>query len=249
MGATRRLRFLATATAATLILSVAFAAPASAITDGELDGVGHPYVALMLAKGADGNPLWRCSGTLISPSIYLTAGHCTEAPAAQAEIFLSTGPILTDPNYTSVGNGGTGCANPAVTGYPCDGDASGTPYTHPDYDPDRFFYRDLGIVVLDAPVALGEYGALPVLNQLDALKTERGKKDVTFTAVGYGLQASFPDAAAWKDEAVKVRMVAHPKLNQINVPGFHGRLLAAALQQRKHRRDMFRRLRRPELRG
>ena len=40
--------------------------PAGAVTDGELDGDGHPYVGLMVAQDADGNPLWRCSGTLLS---------------------------------------------------------------------------------------------------------------------------------------------------------------------------------------
>ena len=60
------------------------------------------------------------------------------------------------------------------------------------------------------------YGKLPTLNQLDSLKTKRGQQDQTFTAVGYGLQKSFPDAAAWKDVALKIRMVAHPKLIQIN---------------------------------
>jgi len=45
-------------------------------------------------------------------------------------------------------------------------------------------------------------------------------QDVTFTAVGYGLQKSFPDAAAWKDQAYKIKMVARPKLNQINLPGY-----------------------------
>jgi len=42
---------------------------------------------------------------------------------------------------------------------------------------------------------MSTYGALP---QLDQLKTKPGQKDVTFTAAGYGLQSSFPDAAAWK---------------------------------------------------
>jgi len=59
-------------------------------------------------------------------------------------------------------------------------------------------------------------------NQLDKLKTRRGQQDVTFTSVGYGLQMSFPDAASWKEHNQKIRMVAHPKLNQINVPGFTG---------------------------
>jgi hypothetical protein len=70
--------------------------------------------------------------------------------------------------------------------------------------------------VLDEPVVMSAYGALPVLNQLDALKVQRGQQDVTFTAVGYGLQKSFPDAAAWKNLSLKIRMVAYPRLIQIN---------------------------------
>jgi len=84
--------------------------------------------------------------------------------------------------------------------------------------------RDVGVVVLDEPFASpnGEYGVLPAPNQLDAMKTKRGLQDVTFTAVGYGLQESFPDAASWKEHNVRVRMVANPHLIQINVPGFTG---------------------------
>jgi len=47
-------------------------APAFAVTDGDLDGNTHPYVGLMVAQDAKGTPLWRCSGTLLSPTIYLT---------------------------------------------------------------------------------------------------------------------------------------------------------------------------------
>jgi hypothetical protein len=196
---------------------------AGAITDGQPDGNGHPYVGLMVAQDSHGNPLWRCSGTLLSPTVYLTAGHCTEAPAAHAEIWFASH-IDTDLHYVAKAAGGTGCDNVAVTGYPCHGDVGGTTNTHPDYDPNRFFVRDLGVVALSSshPSSNGVYGVLPEENQLDALKTQRGKQDVTFTAVGYGLQASFPTAAAWKNQADKTRMVAHPKLNQINTPGFTG---------------------------
>ena len=62
---------------------------AQAITDGELDGNGHPYVGLMVAQDADGVPLWRCSGTLLSSTIFLTAGHCAAAPAAHVEIWFA----------------------------------------------------------------------------------------------------------------------------------------------------------------
>ena len=193
-----------------------FVLPAAAVTDGELDGDGHPFVGLMVAQDEDGNPLWRCSGTLMSSTLFLTAGHCTEAPADHVEIWFDSELIVTDPAYVSVAAGGSGCDNPLVTGYPCDGDVGGTPYTHPDYDANAFYLHDLGLVVLDDPYVLDEYGVLPQLNQLDALETQRGKQDVTFTAVGYGLQKSFPDAAAWKVQADKIRMVSHPRLIQIN---------------------------------
>ena len=188
-----------------VILAVAVS-PVGAVTDGRPDGNGHPYVGLMVAQTADGAPLWRCSGTLISPTVFLTAGHCTEAPAAHVEIWFAA-----DVESGIPGNG-----------YPFTGDVGGTPHTHPAYNPAAFFLHDAGVVVLDEPVSMSVYGALPTVNQLDALKTKRGQQDVTFTAVGYGLQQSFPDAASWKEHNLRVRMVANPKLNQINVPGFTG---------------------------
>lgn len=190
-----------------LILAVGVS-PVAAITDGEPDGDGHPFVGLMIAQDEDGNPLWRCSGTLLSPTVFLTAGHCTEAPAAHVEIWFAA-----DVDAGRPGNG-----------YPFDGEVGGTPYTHPDYDPNAFFVRDVGVVVLDEPYesANGVYGQLPSLNQFDAFKTRRGQQKVTFTSVGYGLQKSFPDAASWQTVANRVRMVAHPQLVQINVPGFTG---------------------------
>lgn len=190
-----------------VILALAVS-PVAAITDGEPDGNGHPFVGLMVAQDADGNPLWRCSGTLLSPTVFLTAGHCTEAPAAHAEIWFAA-----DVDAGIPGNG-----------YPFHGEVGGTPYSHPDYNPDAFVLRDVGVVVLDEPYATpgNQYGALPTLNQFDSWKTKRGLQNVTFTSVGYGLQKSFPDAASWQTVANRVRMVAHPKLNQINVPGFTG---------------------------
>jgi hypothetical protein len=45
----------------------------AAITDGDLDGDDHPNVGLMIAKDAAGNPMWRCSGTLLSPTIFVSS--------------------------------------------------------------------------------------------------------------------------------------------------------------------------------
>ncbi|HWS58650.1 MAG TPA: trypsin-like serine protease, partial [Actinotalea sp.] len=61
---------------AALAVLAASATPAAAIRYGEPDNNEHPYVGLMIADSG-GGPAWRCSGTLVSPTIFLTAGHCT----------------------------------------------------------------------------------------------------------------------------------------------------------------------------
>lgn len=194
------------AAAAAVLLFGTFATPAQAVTDGVPDGEGHPHVGIMVATDEGGSPLWRCTGTLISPTLFLTAGHCTFG-AAGAEVWFNTD--------LEAGDG------PASFGYPFTGEVSGTAYTHPQYDDAAFYLYDLGMIVLDTPVYLDEYGTLPTLNQLDALSANKGKKDVTFTSVGYGLQKAFPDAASYKDVALRTRFVAYPKLNSINT-GYTG---------------------------
>lgn len=186
---------LMAAISAIVILVIAVSS-VGAITDGELDGNGHPYVGLMVAQTAAGTPLWRCSGTLLSPTLFLTAGHCTETPAAHVEIWF-------DADVQS--------GIPA-NGYPFTGDVGGTPYTHPNYNPNAFYLFDLGVVVLDEPMVMDTYGTLPDKDVLDKLARRRGLQDVTFTAVGYGLQEINPVFR----EAERVRMVAHPHLIQIN---------------------------------
>jgi V8-like Glu-specific endopeptidase len=171
---------------------------ASAVTDGQLDGNNHPQVGLMVAQDAEGDPLWRCSGTLISPTVFLTAGHCTESPAAHVEIWFDA-----DVQSGIPGNG-----------YPNTGDVGGTPYTHPQYNPNAFYLFDLGVVVLDEPVTNVPYGQLPQLNQLDSLKPSR---QTTFTSVGYGLQNANKNHTV----AERVRMFSRPHLIQINT-GFVG---------------------------
>src|SRR5215217_7993344 len=58
------------------------AAPALAITYGEPDGAGHPNVGGLVAAHAYSDGTWiYCSGTLISPTVFLTAAHCDEGTA------------------------------------------------------------------------------------------------------------------------------------------------------------------------
>jgi hypothetical protein len=181
-----------------LVLVLSVVGAASAITNGEEDGDGHPYVGLMVALDADDNPLWRCSGTLISPTLYLTAGHCTEPPAVRATIWFDADVQSGIPD----------------NGYPYLGDVSGDAYTHPDYDPYAFFLYDLGVVVLDEAVDMDEYAELPELGVLDGIKGK--EKKAALTAVGYGLQEINPNRLS----AERVRLVA--PLDLINTEGVFG---------------------------
>jgi secreted trypsin-like serine protease len=197
-----------------LVLALVFSTVsiAGAVTDGTLDGDGHPHVVLLLME-IGGEPAYRCSGTLISPTVLLTAGHCTndypDEPYSGMRIFTE-----------SDVQAGIGTTN----NYPYGGGKYSVEAkswaAHPLYETAPFYVHDVGVVVLKKPVKLDTYGALPTVNQFDALKDKDGNNTV-FTAVGYGLQQSFPDAASWKDAASRTRYVAYPWLLQINT-GFTG---------------------------
>lgn len=194
---------LTVAVALAIILVFSVVGVSGAITDGEPDGDGHPFVGLLIFD-VGGSPAWRCSGTLLSPTVLLTAGHCTFGTSGGRVWFEA------DVESGIPGNG-----------YPFGGGTSVEfcdIQTHPDYDENAFFLHDVGVVTLCDPVDTDTYGVLPAVDQLDALATQRGQQNVTFTAVGYGLQAINPVFV----ESERVRMVAYPHLIQINVPGFTG---------------------------
>lgn len=204
----RRRTALLVALATSLLLAVAIATPAAAIRYGDTDGNDHPYVGLMVALDSGNHPLWRCTGTLLSSTVLLTAGHCVESPASHVEVWFSAGPIPRG----SLPLGSTDCTG--QTGYPCVGDVGGTAIENPNWDPEHFWLHDVGVVQFSAPyTGTSTYGLLPTENELDTLHNGRG---TWFTAVGYGLQLAFPDASSWKDLAVRERRVGYPWLFQIN---------------------------------
>lgn len=185
------------------VLTFTLAGTAFAVTDGEFDGEGHPYVGLLIFD-VGGVPAWRCSGTLIAPDVVLTAGHCTDGASGGRIWFESD--LQGHPELGYPWGGSTSVEFTEIA-------------THPQFHEGSFVLHDVGIVRLATPVDRGGFGTLPSVGQLDDLHV--GKK-TSFTSVGYGLQQSFPDAAAWKDVAKKTRMVANPHLLMVNVPGFTG---------------------------
>jgi hypothetical protein len=171
---------------------------AFAITNGTQDGSAHPYVGLLEAYDEDLVPLQVCTGALVSPTVFLTAAHCVLEPAAaHVEVWFAEGPIVPDidyllalfldPNFTGSCN-----YSPNFDGYPCFGDAGGTPHPHPDAcfgcrnGLPQEVTRDVAVVTLDAPVPasiVSRYAELPSINQVDTLPN---KTPIDF--VGYGVQ-------------------------------------------------------------
>ena len=188
-----------------VILSIAVS-PVGAVTDGEPDGEGHPYVVLLLME-VNGAPAFRCSATLISPTYVLTAGHCTsnfpDGEYSGMRVFTESDVQNGDNNYPFAGPNSVEAIRWAA---------------HPLYETAPFFVHDVGMVELAEPIYLNEYGQLPAVDSLDQLKTKRGLQNQSFTSVGYGLQQINPVFI----QSQKIRMVAHPHLIQINVPGFTG---------------------------
>jgi V8-like Glu-specific endopeptidase len=191
------------AVVAAIVTCLLTSVPASAVTNGELDGDDHPAVVLILME-VNGQPAFRCSGTLIASTYVLTAGHCAGAPDefSGIRIFTESDVDGGNNNYPFAGPNSIEAVAWAA---------------HPDFPNAPFFVHDVGMIKLAEPVNLdlSQYGTLPIVNSSDDL--QRGRK-TGFTSVGYGLQRIHPIFS----EGARVRMVANPWLIQINVPGFTG---------------------------
>ena len=160
-----------------LILAVGIL-PAAAITWGELD-TEHTNVGAMVIDHPDYGPYQVCSGTLIHPRVFLTAGHCTEGwegtgvetfwvnfdeYALNEKTLLDVEQVITHPDY----------------------------YWGPISNP-----HDVGVLILEKPVKKRiKPATLPPEGFLDQLlaegKLRQGSDGAKFTLVGYGGTLEWP---------------------------------------------------------
>jgi hypothetical protein len=130
--------------AALLLAALLPATPASAITNGTADGSGHPNVGGLVSPTQYSDGTWiYCSGTLISPTVFLTAAHCAEGDRVR---------VTFDPAY--------------VAGDPV---YAGTFHADPLYPGPTSDAHDVAVVVLDRAVKGITPARLPSADTLSGL--------------------------------------------------------------------------------
>jgi hypothetical protein len=187
-----------------LVVVAALAAsiePAGAITGGELDGNQHPNVAMIVFYQPDGR--FRCSATLVSPTVLVTAAHCTDGVRGKTIVTFET--VAPEPLPRAADDAGDGLS---TIGYaaPVPGWLTGTPHAHPLWDGELQLndLHDVGVVVLDAPYRGATPAALPPLGYLETLSQGNGGLNrQLFTLVGYGVFFDKPETGPQKPVAVR----------------------------------------------
>ncbi len=171
--------------AAALLPVLFLARPAQASTGGTFDAENqYSNVGLILFYDATGR--YRCSATLVSPTVLVTAAHCTDGDVGSVLVDFRNFIAATGPSpYAPAADPSAGYTDQEIADM---GFVSGTAHTHPQYSDftDMDNWNDVGVVVLDEPVDIAP-ASLAGLGTLDQIGTNNLRKTL-FRAVGYGTE-------------------------------------------------------------
>jgi hypothetical protein len=195
---------------ASVAMVLGISGPASAVTGNYTEDFVHDYVGLLVFY-TDPDPetgdifSHRCSGTLISPRLIVTAGHCTQGVETGRVYFRQS----VAPNYDPEAFDGLG--GDETTGYPYkNGHTFSHTWTFGDIFagyPHEMNTMDAGVVKLDEPYTppSGKFGKLPEPHAIDTyLATTTDKQSLLFRTSGYGLSDQDPVPVSFRERLTAV---------------------------------------------
>lgn len=162
------MRRLLPALAAAMLVLTALASPAAAISYGQVDTANqYPSTGALIEQFNSGKYV-VCSGTLVSPTVFLTAAHCVDEGQA---VWVSFDLHITEPVSAQTNTVYSGTAHHPADSY-CRGCGESDPL-------------DVAVVVLDGTVQGVTPAQLPTENLLSGMSNQE-LKSATFVAAGYG---------------------------------------------------------------
>lgn len=175
----KRLICFLTLTTSLVIGSLFFVSPrASAITYGFIANGSFPNTGAFIVKSPNGEIFPICSGTMITPNVFLTASHCTvdftQELAPQGYVaYVSLDTLI--PFGSSTSNKTNLLAVAHVV-------------SNPNYNQSQSDSGDIAVLILEKNVRGVTPATLPACGLLDQLSAQNGLKDKVFTNAGYGVQ-------------------------------------------------------------
>ena len=152
---------------------------ASAITYGFVDSNNtFSNTGAFIVKTSNGQIFPICSGTLITPNVFLTAAHCT---SFYTQELAPEGDVAYVSLDASIPFGSLTSSKTQLL-------AVAHVVSNPNFNQAQSDSGDIGVLILDRNVRGVTPATLPACGLLDQLVAQNGLKTASFTNVGYGVQ-------------------------------------------------------------
>ena len=182
---------------------------ASAITYGFVDSNNtFSNTGAFIVKSPTGQIFPECSGTMITPNVFLTAGHCTQ--------FFTQD--LAPQGFTAYVSLDASIPFGSLTSNATELLAVANVISNPNFSQRQSDPSDIGVLILQSSVQGVTPASLPSCGLLDQLSAHNGLKNAIFTPVGYGVQNRVVGGGVpfFQDVNPVPRMFAFSSFNALN---------------------------------